>query len=137
MKPAILIIALMVAGCVTTTEQADAVLKSSWVGKNADQFFGQHGLPSKQYTTSAGGRLYEWSDQSSITMPGSATTTVTPGYGGLFIAQTSYSPATSIRIACQVSIEADAKNVIRAIRASGDTLGKWQASRCHEIFGPR
>lgn len=137
MKAMVLPIALVVSGCVTTTEQANSVLKSSWIGKNADQFFAQHGLPSKQYTTSTGGRLYEWSDRRSMTIPGSATTTVTPTYGGLFIAQTSYTPATSMSIVCAVAIEADAKNTIRAIRAANDSIGWWQTSRCHEIFGPR
>ncbi len=137
MKPAILFIALVVSGCVTTTEQADSVLQSSWIGRNADQFFSQHGLPAGHYTTSTGGRIYEWSDQRSSTLPGYAQTTVTPTYGGLFVTQTNYTPASTVTIACKVSIEADNKNVIRAIRATRDTLGRWQSSRCYEIFGPR
>ena len=126
--------AALLGGCVSTTEQADAVLRSEWLGKNADAFFSRHGLPSKQYASSSGGRFYEWADQRAVSLPGYATTTVSPSYGGTFFAQTIYTAPSSIRVACTVTIEADKANVIRAIRATGDTIGNWQLSRCAEIF---
>ena len=40
----------------------------------------------------------------------------------------------SLNVFCEVQIETDEYNIIRAVTITRDTIGNWTTSRCGEIF---
>lgn len=61
LKPigAILAAALVLAGCKTTEEAAQAV-RAKWTGQPIDRFFVENGPPVSSYALESGGMIYTW-----------------------------------------------------------------------------
>ncbi len=81
-----------------------------------------------------GGMLYEWREAGAVQMPAQTITSFSVGPGG-GMATSSTVGGGSIAIGCTVQIAADARGMITEIRPTRDTIGRWQVSRCAEIFG--
>ncbi|UJW74342.1 hypothetical protein [Rhizobium sp. SL42] len=148
---------MALAGC-TTTEEAQQVIQSRWIGQPIDSFFIQYGPPISQYPLASGTIIYTWrgGDRTryippTYTMPEPARTvvrtetrqtgsgqTVTqtrviardPGWGPEMI-----SPPQYQQLFCELQITADKSNNIMTIRASNDTDGEGLSlSRCAEVL---
>lgn len=61
LKPigAVLAAAVMLAGCKTTEEAAQAV-RAKWIGQSIDRFFVENGPPVSSYALEGGGTIYTW-----------------------------------------------------------------------------
>ena len=51
--------AAVLAGC-TTTEEANTVIQSRWIGQPAELFFTQYGPPISEFPMGSGNILYTW-----------------------------------------------------------------------------
>jgi hypothetical protein len=123
----------ILAAC-TTTEDANQGLSMRYQGSSADNFFLAHGPPVSQYRLNSGKRLYIWSENPSVyRTPGTSNTTVNV-IGNTAFATTRTTPGSTIVVQCQVKIQTSSKGIIEKIQAHGDTIGKWELSRCAEIF---
>lgn len=133
MKKLAVVLLLALAGC-TTTQQANKVLETRFKGSSADSFFLAYGPPSSSYKlNSGGGTLYTWSEQAkNYTMPMRANTTM---YGNQ--AYTTFSGGGSYSVQCSLKIAVDAGGTIQTIDVLSDTMGDWELSRCHEVFGKK
>ena len=47
-------------GACTTTEEAQQVLQSRWIGQPVDNFFMRYGPPYASYQMGNGGEVYSW-----------------------------------------------------------------------------
>lgn len=63
------LVSLAVAGCVTTQE-AERVTASRYLGQTSDSFFSRYGAPSTSFPLNNGSTLYTWrGGQTAITVP--------------------------------------------------------------------
>lgn len=133
LSKAIVLLSVALAGC-TTTQQANKVLETRFKGSPADSFFLAYGPPSSSYKLhSGGGTLYTWSERpKNYTMPMRANTTM---YGNQ--AYTTFSGGGSYSVQCSLKIAVDAGGMIQTIDVLSDTMGDWELSRCHEVFGKK
>ena len=129
----VLIMALSLIGC-ATTKQTAASLNSQWIGQNVDNFVGKFGLPQGEYQLQNGDTILAWGDRGIVHMPGSATTTgsISP-YGSLSATTTGYAPY-DVKLACDLQITVAPGGAIKNISIIQDTWGKWETSRCAEVF---
>jgi hypothetical protein len=126
---AAILVGAALSGC-TTTEQANEVLATKFVGQSTDSFFLQYGPPSGSHQLNDGRVIYQWEERPRhYTRPSTSTAKV---YGSTTYITTT--PGATFDVQCQVRIIAkDGK--VQEILSSRDTWGEWQTSRCHEIFG--
>jgi hypothetical protein len=149
--------AALLAGC-TTTEEANTVIQSRWIGQPAELFFTQYGPPISEFPMGSGNILYTWRGgdktryippQYSTPEPVQTTTrTVTrepkPGVtvtktttigGGYAPEPQMISPPRYEELFCELQITADPSDRIVAIRATNDTDGEGLSfSRCAEVL---
>lgn len=144
---AVVILATLASAC-TTTQEAQQVLQSRWVGQPADAFFMRYGAPASSYRMANGGQLYTWrgGDKERYIAPvyaaGSAkTTTVTSSDGRQVTIETPgqqrmVSGPRTETLFCEIEIAATPDNRIAALRASNDTPGDGitSLSRCAEVL---
>jgi len=123
---------LALAGC-TTTQDANKVLASRYIGASADEFFVQNGPPAAEHVMDDGRKMYLWAERpQSLNIGGSSFGTVN------VVGNTAWwngwsSPSQSVTIQCSVRIVTRAGK-IEAILSHQDTVGWWQLSRCSEVF---
>jgi len=131
---ALVLTSLIAAGC-TTTEQANEAMETRFLGTSVDDFFINYGPPMASHTLTDGRNIYLWAEKGgSVTLPSQTHGTVT------MIGDTAWwngwtSPGTTINVQCQVRIVASKIGEIERILAHSDSLGWWEMSRCHELFG--
>lgn len=154
---ALVLIAAGLAGC-TTTEEANTVIQSRWIGQPVELFFSQYGPPLSQFPMASGNVIYTWRGGDAdryiaptYTTPApvkTKTKTVTretrPGVTETQVITTgNYPPAQPQMISppryeqlfCELQITADQRQAIIAIRASNDTDGEGLSfSRCAEVL---
>ena len=124
---------IVVAGC-STTQQAGVALQTAWIGRNADDFFKRYGPPASDFALGDGGKIYEWiGGRAAVAIPGEASTTTT-FVGNTAFSNTQFTGGGNIYLGCKVRITTKPDRTITAIVPSGDSLGKWQTSRCAELF---
>ena len=117
-------------GCsAAQTQMANDTMAAQYVGQPADEFFLRYGPPSSKHQLDSGDTIYLWAENA----------TVYNANGGVFGGRQSLStsaPAVSSGtvVQCEVRIVASRSGTIRQILAQNDTIGKWQLSRCHELF---
>ncbi|SMR83440.1 hypothetical protein SAMN04488030_3359 [Aliiroseovarius halocynthiae] len=125
---------LTVASC-NSTEQANNVLAQKYQGSQVDAFFLQHGPPVRSFRTKAGETIYIWAEEpKNYYVPPTANTTLN-NYGATSYATTNFYGGGSYNVQCQLKVIADRRGVIKQIAAHKDTVGDWDLSRCHEVFG--
>jgi hypothetical protein len=139
MVVAALAASIAAAGCQSTQETTHR-LQSSWIGRSSDEFFIKHGAPVNEFTLANGGKIYTWDGARAQVhvpdMPSSNTSYVGTPYGGtLSVTTTEWSGGYSANLSCVVQIVTDKNRNIVEIRASKDTIGMWNLSRCAETFG--
>lgn len=126
-----LIITLIVLPSCTTTEQANQALETRFKGSSADSFFLSYGPPSSGYRLGDGGMLYTWDERPKVYhIAGHADSTVIGDS-----VYTSFSPGRSVSIQCSLKIHTNAAGNIESIDVLNDSIGAWEMSRCHEVFG--
>jgi len=82
-----------------------------------------------------GGAIYTWDNgRSSVPVPDTPVTN-TSYVGTVPVTTTSWSGGYTENLACIVQIVTDKGRKIVEIRATKDSLGMWQLSRCAEVFG--
>jgi hypothetical protein len=141
------------AGC-TTTEEANTVIQSRWVGQPVELFFSQYGPPVSEFSMASGNVIYTWRGGDATryiaptyttppaNQPAYGTTTTTtevtkPRRGrtetkttttsvGVTVPQQPQmiSPPRYEELYCEVQITADPSERILAIRATNDTDGE-------------
>jgi hypothetical protein len=90
-------------GC--TTEKAAETLRSEWVGKNADNFFIQHGPPAGSFPLADGRQIFTWqSNVQNYHIPASARSTSTVS-GRSVYTTTTVDPAVDIKVYCRVQLD--------------------------------
>lgn len=95
----------LLVGC-TTTEGASNYLNQKYVGRNADEFFIEYGMPADTFELKDGRRLYSWKSKS-VHVKG---------------------------LACNLELRTDTSGLIQNIDIKRDTNGVWQTSQCSEYF---
>ena len=148
--------AAVLAGC-TTTEEANTVIQSRWIGQPAELFFTQYGPPISEFPMGSGNILYTWRGgdktryiaptystptpaqtttrtETKETKPGVTVTRTTTT--GIYQPQPQMiSPPRYEELFCELQITADPTQRIVAIRASNDTDGEGLSfSRCAEVL---
>lgn len=145
------------SGC-TTTEEAQQVIQSRWIGQPTDLFFTQYGPPLSSYQLGNGSVIHTWrggdttryiAPTYSSPTPAKATTTtvreeVAPGrvvtrtttVGAYPPAQPQMiSPPQYQELYCELQITETPDRRIASIRASRDTDGEGLSlSRCAEVL---
>jgi hypothetical protein len=125
---------LALSGC-TTTRQAVADLNARWVGHNTDDFFLRYGAPRQSLKMNSGNTLYVWASSGSVPLPEVSNTYGTVSDYGTFQSTTVTDGGGDIAVVCVVQIVATPAGQIQQIVIARDTIGMWETSRCHEIFG--
>ncbi|MCM2398847.1 hypothetical protein NBH19_22460 [Rhizobium sp. S95] len=148
--------AIVLSGC-TTTEEANTVIQSRWVGQPVEVFFTQYGPPVSEFPMASGNVLYTWRGgdktryiaptystptpaqtttrtETKETKPGVTVTKTTTT--GIYQPQPQMiSPPRYEELFCELQITADPSQRIVAIRASNDTDGEGLSfSRCAEVL---
>jgi hypothetical protein len=109
-------------------------MNRNYAGQNIDDFFVQHGGPTRHHPLHSGDRLYTWnSGVSSFYLPQTTTFkgSSTP-YGFSGTAQTFDSGP--IDVFCEVQLVAAPDGTIKSITILNDTFGLWSLFRCAEFF---
>src|SRR4030095_10043986 len=126
---ALLASALLLAACTTTQGVADR-LGERYTGRHIDQFFISYGPPVSEYALSNGDKFYTWhSGMNSLTLPGSSNFSGTVNKYGQIQGNSSYTPATTIPIICEVRFLPAADGTVKRIEITRDTWGWWDVSR--------
>lgn len=121
--------AIFLVGC-TTTNQANQALSARFQGKDADSFFVTYGPPSSTYKLNSGGTLYTWQENARIyNMPGTVNTTFIGNQ-----AQSTITPGARIQVQCTIKLQVASSGKIEKIDVLNDSIGRWQMSRCNEVF---
>jgi hypothetical protein len=127
-------VAFLLGGC-NTTQQAELAMQTRWKGQKADEFFIAHGLPQSEFTLSDGRKMFSWkSGTITYGLPGSAQSRTTV-LGGMALTNTTYTPGGSVDVFCSAQIIVGRSGLIEEIRPHEDTIGRWNTSRCAELFG--
>jgi len=128
--------ALLLAAC-TTTQMAQDYLNHSYVGKNMDEFVMKYGPPYGKYQMNNGDVLYSWSSEvKNYGLP--ATTTITgTSVNGVYNGTAVTSGGGSVSVFCKVQLQVGADGVIKSLKPTADTIGKWTTSRCGEFFSDK
>jgi hypothetical protein len=123
---------LALAGC-ATTEQANEVIQSRYMGQPVDRFFLDRGPPIAEHRLNDGRMMYLWTSGTEPgLLPSSATGFVT--MIGSTAWWTGWGTAPGAELECRVRIVASRSGRIVQILTQRDTIGWWELSRCHEIF---
>jgi hypothetical protein len=123
-------------GC-TSTEQANSALHARYIGTPSDDFFIQHGPPIAEHRLNDGRMMYLWtSGRSTVHLPGTTTGTIT-SIGNTAWWNGIVTPGTDINIECQVRIIVGTSGKIVQILSHRDSIGWWEMSHCHEVFGKK
>ncbi|GEO83986.1 MULTISPECIES: hypothetical protein [Alphaproteobacteria] len=152
---AIVAIAAMLSGC-TTTEEANTVIQSRWIGQPAELFFTRYGPPISEFQVASGNMLYTWRGgdktryippQYSTPTPVQTRTVTREAKPGVTVTKTTtsggylsgqpqmISPPRYEELFCELQITADPSDRIVAIRATNDTDGEGLSlSRCAEVL---
>lgn len=128
---------LLLASCETTSSRlTHQAVEQVWVGRNSDAFFAQYGLPAATYQTSTGDKIHTWkSEVVSMSMPGTVTTDVQPGFtDDTVLVTTTSSPGSTLSSYCVLLVHTTAGNRIKSIDIQKDTDGVIKFSRFDEIF---
>jgi len=116
MKKYLLAALLLLAGCVVTTESPHELaidLHQQYGGRTANQFFYSYGRPASEVSLPGGYKSYRWT---SLKEPFDSDE-VPPQY-----------------YYCEIEIYTDNQDIIQDFAILVDSVGKWSASRCSEIF---
>ncbi|HSJ02936.1 MAG TPA: hypothetical protein VK956_10805 [Verrucomicrobium sp.] len=127
-------LAFFLCSCSTSSTTLAAVNKA-YKGKNADDFFINHGPPASQYVLTNGGKVYRWN--SSITsyhMGGLIRTTGSVDAYGNYSGTSFVTGGGAVDVYTIVRILADPSNKVQSIAVEKDTIGKWTLSRFSEVF---
>ncbi len=111
-------------------------IAGKYSGQHLDKFVMDHGAPYSAYKMDNGSTIYQWSsgiDSVSIPQTVSHSGYVSP-YGTISGTSTVHGGG-SMRLECALKIVTDKRKVISQINIVKDTIGRWETSRCHEIFG--
>lgn len=121
-------------GC-STTEQGMKRANDAYVGKNVDEFMLRFGPPQNEHKLNNGNVVYQWIlGGESYGMPATTSTTgYANSYGGYSGYSTTYGGG-SLKIFCDLQVQASSDGTIISINALRDTIGAWETSRCAEIF---
>jgi hypothetical protein len=151
---ALALAAATLAGC-TTTEEANTVIQSRWIGQPAELVFSRYGPPVSEFRTGTGNTIYTWrggektqyipaqystpaeqpvygktvtKTTSREKEPGVTVTKTTTSSMGVYVPQQPQmiSPARVEELFCEVQITVDATDRIRAIPTR-----RAKASACH------
>lgn len=135
MKKALLLFAALLLAACTTTERANEVMSARFVGTPVDSFFLRYGPPTASHALNDGRRMYLWAENAQhVTFTGVSTAQVT------MVGSTGWvtgwnTPRSTVNIQCQVRLLVDQRGRIQKILSHSDSIGWWQLSRCHELFG--
>lgn len=89
--------------------------------------------PASSYSLNNRDTLHTWQERARYwTSPGTVTTTM---IGNLAVSNVD--PGTTHLQQCQLKIVAGQDGQIKTISVLSDSLGKWQMSRCNELFSSR
>lgn len=153
----LVVVALALSAC-TTTEEAQQVIQSRWIGQPAEAFFTRYGPPIGEFELASGNTIYTWRGgdttryiaptytsgrpaqtvvrtETRETQPGVSVTEtrivgITPGRAPEMIAPPRYED-----LFCELQLTVDTTQMIRSIRASNDTDGEGLSlSRCAEVL---
>lgn len=127
---------LLVAGC-TTTQMAQNYLDSNYVGKNMDEFVLKYGPPFGKFQLNNGDVLYSWSSEvKNYAMPATTTVSGTNMNGYVNATATTWGGG-SVSVYCKVNLVVGPDGVIKSLKPTADTIGKWTTSRCGEFFADK
>lgn len=130
----LLTLLFVISGC-TSTQQAMQRANDSFVGKNLDEFVLKHGIPHSKHQLNNGDYIYVWSSGViSYNMPETTNISGTVSPYGSYYGTATTTGGGSIDVFCEVQIHTTAEGEIISIKPVRDTLGKWETSRCSEIF---
>ncbi|WP_395017334.1 hypothetical protein [Dongia sp.] len=120
---------LCLAAC-TTTQQATDHLKSAWIGRSADDFVARYGIPKGQYRMQNGDNMLAWGDTANTLQTVSDGGHVDPE-SGIYVEDTTTVPR---EMSCDVQLTVSPNGMIKDVIITRDTVGKWNNSRCAEVF---
>ncbi len=124
---------IALSGCATTAEGMRKL--DFYIGKNADHFFKNYGMPVASYQFQDQSRVYRWSSGTlNYQMPAFTTINGSTSPTGNFQASATTTGGGSFDVECVVDVHTDQNNLIQFIRPVKDTLGRWVTSRCAEVF---
>ena len=125
---------ILISGCVSTQKVANRIY-AEYNGQNFDSFVRERGLPHSRYQLSDGGNVYVWnSGVITYRMPSTTTVSGTVDSSGYYAGCGVTTGGGNLNVFCEVQIETDRNNIIRAVTITRDTIGKWTTSRCGEVF---
>lgn len=131
----VLVSALLLNGCASGVD-ATSRLKSTWVGRNTDDFIRLAGPPTNQYTLRDGHTLSTFVvGSASVGVPSVTTVQLYPTAFGSSGGSATTSGGGDIHLACTLEVEADAVGKVVDVKMRGNSIGMWQLSRCAEILG--
>lgn len=122
-------LALVIAGCTTTTGVARNAVEKRWLGQPAGTFFAQFGPPLSD-TVSGSDTLYGWKGGYNTRRIAAQYETTADGKRGKRIA-----PARTQYLSCAVQLTVSSDYVIRAIRIVSDRKREDGPSWCEEFLG--
>lgn len=123
--PMVFLSLLALASC-TSTAQVQSDVSSRWIGQPLDAFVVKHGVPQATFEMADGRTVVEWSDVHGIAKTGAPAQTLiglgTPVQGG------------SYQLTCKIRFVISRSGTIEKASIVGDTIGRWNTSRCAEVL---
>jgi hypothetical protein len=125
---------LALAGCSApmSSTQLTNYLNRSYAYEPVDHFFFSYGRPAAEFKSYDGGTVYRWVSLEPAQLPRQHTMVYTSPKGNYAVVD-SYDGIPQAQY-CELRIYTDQQDVIQHFAVVVDSVGKWSASRCSEIF---
>ena len=125
----------LLTGC-TTTQQAVDAIADRWYGQPVSAFVRTYGIPSSTFVMDDGFTVYEWGDSDRVQLPPSTSTSTNYDvWTNTYVSTTVTEPGGSLDLVCVLQIVADSQGRMSEFTILRDTWGRWEISRCNEIYG--
>lgn len=129
---AILLLAACSESPKSPAELTDA-LNRRYRDRPANEFFVDYGLPAGEFELGDGTHIYRWTSNQRDAVPTAVNFTRYNAPNEDYQLVDTYNGITETHY-CELRIYTDAGDIIQKFAVAVDSIGKWSASRCSEIF---
>ena len=129
----------MLAGCThlpASVPQIVDSLERHYNNRPVNEFFFDYGQPTGEFDFDDGMRIYRWTSLQLHPGEQVAPARIYRSDSASYTIVDNYRSVTE-RQYCELRIYTDADDVIQKFSVAVDSMGKWSASRCSEIFSVR
>jgi len=126
---------LLMTACTApmSSDQLVNYLNRLYANAPASEFFADFGLPAGEFARDDGETVYRWVSLEPAVFPEEHAITHYQVPGGHYTLVDGYNGIPQAQY-CELRIYTDRQGIIERFAVAVDSIGKWTASRCTEIF---